>query len=107
MLDIIKSNTPWILQTWQKDGLNIQCSVKGKVFKGSKKQNVLVFTKLYVPLTLFRMGFFGAVGGGEEVPPHRPKIYQTCPAMIKFYIVIPYLNKIQNVYNLHDLPLEF
>ena len=54
---------------------------------------------LTVPLTLFRMGFFGAAhgsgggGGGKRPPP--PKSCRTYPTMMKPGTVIPYPKKIQ------------
>ena len=54
-------------------------------------------------LTLFRMGCFGAA--------HRwsgflPKICQTYPAMMKLGPVIPYLKKIQKIYESCDTSRE-
>ena len=46
-------------------------------------------------LTLFRMGFFGAVhgwGGSKKAPLLR--IYHTYPAIMKLGTVMPYLKKI-------------
>ena len=59
-------------------------------------------------LTLFRMGFFGAAHGcgrGQKGPP-LPKIYHTYPTMMKLGTVMPYLRKIQNIYESRDTPLE-
>ena len=48
-----------------------------------------IFSHLSFPLTLFRMGFFGAAhgcgGGGEgaKIQPPLPKICQTYPTMMK------------------------
>ena len=58
------------------------------------------------PLTLFRMGFFGAAhgsGGGGGLP----KISHTYPTMIKLGTVIPYLRKIQKKYKSRDTSFEF
>ena len=59
-------------------------------------------------LTLFRMGFFGAVHGwsGAFLPPI-PKICHTYPTMIKRGTVIPYLRKIQKIYKSCHTSLEF
>ena len=60
-------------------------------------------------LTLFRMGLFGAAhrwGSGQKGP-LLPNICQTYPTMIILAIVIPYLKKIQKIYESHDTPLEF
>ena len=63
-------------------------------------------------LTLFRMGFFGAAhgwrggrGGRKRTP--LPKICHTYPTMMKLGSVIPYLKKIQKLYESRDTPLEF
>ena len=54
------------------------------------------------------MGFFGAAHGwrGPKRPP-LPKICPTYPAMMKLGTVIPYLKKIQKIYESRDTPLEF
>ena len=66
-----------------------------------------VFTK--ISLTLFRMGFFGAAhgwwGGGKKA--RSLKICHTYPTIVKPGIVIPYLKKIQKVYESRDTPLRF
>ena len=53
------------------------------------------------------MGFFRAAhgwggGGGKKDPPSLHKIYHTYPIMIKLGTVIPYLKKIQKIYESHD-----
>ena len=60
-----------------------------------------------LPLTLFRMGFFGAAHGcgGKKSP--LPKICHTYLTMMKLGTVIPYLKKIQKIYESHDTPREF
>ena len=55
------------------------------------------------------MGIFGAahgpgVGGRKASP---PKICHTYPTIMKLGTVIPYLKKIQKIYESHDTPLEF
>ena len=67
-----------------------------------------VFTK--ISLTLFRMGFFGAAhgwwgGGGKKA--RLLKICHAYPTIVKPGIVIPYLKKIQKVYESRDTPLRF
>ena len=58
------------------------------------------------------MGLFGAVhgwwggGGGAKRPPFR-KICQTSPTIMKLGTVIPYLRKIQKIYESRDTILEF
>ena len=52
------------------------------------------------------MGFFGAAHGWGGKPPP-PKICHTYPAMMKLGTVIPYLKKIQKIYESHDTPSEF
>ena len=44
--------------------------------------------------------------GGTKGPP-LPKIYHKIPIMTKLGTLIPYLKKIQNIYELRDTPLEF
>ena len=48
------------------------------------------------------MGLFGA-GHGLGAP--IPKIWPTYPTMIKLGTVIPYLKKLQKIYESHDTPL--
>ena len=59
-------------------------------------------------LTPFRMGISGllTVGGGPKRPP-LPKICHTYPTMMKLGTVIPYLKKIQKIYESRDTPPEF
>ena len=62
-----------------------------------------------VVLTLFRMGLFGAAhgwGGGLKRPP-LPKISHTYPTMMKLITQIPYLKKIEKIYQSRHTPLEF
>ena len=50
--------------------------------------------------------FRGCSGmGGSKRP--RPKIFHTYPTMMKLGTVIPYLKKIQKIYESRDTPLEF
>ena len=54
------------------------------------------------------MDFFGAVHGwgvGKKVP--LPKICHTYPIMMKLGTVIPYLKKIQKIYESRDAPPDF
>ena len=56
------------------------------------------------------MDFFGAARGlwaggrGKKVP--LPKICHTYPTMMKLGTVIPYLKKIQKIYESRDTPYE-
>ena len=61
-----------------------------------------------VPLTLFRMAVFGAAHGwGVRVKKvFLTKICYTCPVTIKPGTVIPYLRKIQKIYESRDTPLS-
>ena len=55
------------------------------------------------------MGIFGAAhgwGGGAKRPP-RPKICHRYPTMMKLGTVIPYLKKIQKIYESRDIPSQF
>ena len=66
-----------------------------------------------IELTLFRTGLLGAVhgwGGEQKAPPPHPHLFKIChtyPAMMKLSTVIPYLKKIQKLYESRDTPLEF
>ena len=65
-------------------------------------------------LTLFTMDFFraphgcagGGGGGGSKRSP-LSKIFHTYPSMMKLGTGIPYLKKIQKIYELRDTLLEF
>ena len=46
----------------------------------------------------------GGGGGRKKVPP--PKICHTYPKMMKISTVIPYLKKIQKIYESQDTPLS-
>ena len=48
----------------------------------------------------------GLVVAAQKRPP-LPKICHTYPAMMKLSKVIPYLEKIQRIYESRDKPLEF
>ena len=52
------------------------------------------------------MGFFGRLADGGPLSP-LPKICDTYPAMMKFSTIIPYLKKIQIIYESRDTTLEF
>ena len=59
-------------------------------------------------LTSFRMGILGAArewGGNKKAA--LPKFCHTYPTMMRLRIVIPYLKKIQKIYDSYDTPLEF
>ena len=43
--------------------------------------------------------------GGAKSP--LPKLYHTYPTMMKLGTVIPYLRKVQTIYESRDKPLEF
>ena len=59
-------------------------------------------------LILSKMGFFGTAHGWEGPKrPSLPKICHTYPTMMKLATVIPYLKKIQKIYESRDTPPEF
>ena len=63
---------------------------------------------LFHSLTLFRMGFFGSahwLGEGGKVP--LPNICHIYPKMMKLGTIVPYLKKIQKIYETRDTSLEF
>ena len=53
------------------------------------------------------MGLFGAGYGLGGKKPRVPKICHTYPTTMKLGTVIPYLKKIQKIYESRDTPLEF
>ena len=58
-------------------------------------------------LTLFRMNILGAAHGwGDQKAPNH-KICQTYPTMMQLGTVIPYVKKIQKIYQSRDTPPEF
>ena len=59
------------------------------------------------PLTLFRMGFFGAAHGwgGKKTPVS--KICHTYPTLVKLSTVIPYLKNMQRIHESRDTLLDF
>ena len=70
----------------------------------------MLVNKTVSVLTLFRMGVFRAAHGwGEGGKGGRPPPflkYVTYPTMMKLGTVIPYLKKIQKIYESHDTPPE-
>ena len=59
------------------------------------------------PLTLFRMGLFGAAHGWGVKRLPLSKICHTYPKIMKLGTVIPYLKKTQKIYESHNTSLEF
>ena len=57
------------------------------------------------------MGIFGAAhglrGGGASKRPPLPKICHRYPTMTKLGTIIPYLKKIQKLYESRDTPSEY
>ena len=63
---------------------------------------------LFLILTLFRMGFFGAAQGwGWAKRPPFPKICHTYRTMMKLGTVIPYLMQIQKIHESRDTTRKF
>ena len=61
-------------------------------------------------LTLFRMGFFGAADKWEQGMAKNPILHKICqpyPTMVKLDTLIPYLRRIQKLYESRDIPLGF
>ena len=59
-------------------------------------------------LTLFRWAFSGLLtDGGRAKRPSHPKIWHIYPAVMKLGAVIPYLKKIQKIFESRDSQLEF
>ena len=62
--------------------------------------------RVNLTLTLFRMGLFWAAHGwGNRATVLLPKIFDTYPA-ITFGTGIPYLKKIQKIFQSHDIHFE-
>ena len=60
----------------------------------------LLLSVVWLGLTQFRMGFFGAAHGWGDRKVPFPKICHIYPIMMKLDTVIPYLRKIQKMYKL-------
>ena len=59
-------------------------------------------------LALFKMGIFGTAHGcGRGKKAALPKICHRYPTMMKLGTVIPYLKKIQKIYESRDIPPAF
>ena len=75
--------------------------------------NITLFSKIFTKtLTLFKMDIFGAAhesgrGGGWQKGPPLPKICHTYPTKMKPGTVIPYLKKIQKIYESRYTPVDF
>ena len=84
------------------------CFIESKLFKICK----LVSWEICLTgfLTLFRMGIFGATHGwgrrGQKRLPFA-KICHTYPTVMELGTVIPYLKKIQKIYESRDTPTDF
>ena len=79
-------------------------------FKQLKKFTLSYFKQL--PLTLFRWAFLelltdGVGGGAGTKRPSIPKICHTLPTMMILSTVIPYLKKIQKIYESRETHPEF
>ena len=56
------------------------------------------------------MGFFGVVHGwgrGQKAKSPLPKICQIYPTMMELFTLIPYLKKIQKLFESREAPLQF
>ena len=67
----------------------------------------LALLQVIFTLTLFKMGIFGAAHGWGETKRSPSLKSVTHTAMMKLGTVIPYLNKIQKIYESCDAPPEF
>ena len=65
------------------------------------------YRQIVALLTLFRMGISGLLTDGGDQKAPLPKICRTYPTMMKLDIVIPYIKKIQKIYESRDNPPEF
>ena len=70
---------------------------------------LLLVLLLLFPLTLFRMSIFGLFTDGEwgKKDPSLPKLCHRYPTVMKLGTAIPYLKKIQKIYESRDTPTEF
>ena len=107
-----------MLKAWDltKNKLRHNCfdNIMQNIFRIITLENGTGQIVLTVTLTLLRMGFFGGcsrMGGGggggrvcKKVP--LPKICHTYPIMMKLDTVIPYLKKIQKIYESCDTPIK-
>ena len=84
--------------------MNQICQKLALAYKKIEKR----WPKNYESLTLFMTGIFGAAHGWRWAKrPPLPKICDIYPTIMKLGAVIPYLRKIQKVYQSRDTPLEF
>ena len=77
------------------------------VLKGFQLSKIVSELRVRAPLTLFRMDIFGAAHGWGMPRNPLPKIYRTYSTMMKLGTIIPYLKKIQKIYESRDTPPEF
>ena len=102
------SSMIWVINTFYYTSSNQRCSIKKCVLRNFAKITGKQLCQVFFFLTLCRMGFFGAPHGwGEAKKSPLPKICHTYPAMMKLFLVIPYLRKTPKKYKSRDIPLEF
>ena len=90
-------------------------SLHMRMFKLRRDVAPELITELIAPnrkhgheLTLFRMGIFGAAHKWRRPKKPPPSLKSvTYPTMVKRGTVIPYLEKIQKIYESRDTPSEF
>ena len=94
-----------LLLKHRAENISSTYSLKEVVLKTSSNLIILPFTSLF---TLFGMRFFGAAHGwGEANRSLLPKNCHTYSTTMKSGSVIPYLKKIQKLYNSLDATFEF
>ena len=106
------SNGSWQYYFVLFDKLNVHLCINHFLLKKGFRPKYFIFYQVgpysIPPLTLFRMGFFGAAHGwegGQKVPPS--KICHTYPTLMKLGTVTRYLKKIQKIHKSRDTPSEF
>ena len=96
---IEKSTLTFIVQQKIED-LNLKSEFQVVFQQWNSKNNKKNFT-------LFRMGIFGAAHEWGEGGQKGLKICHTYPTMMKLGTVIPYVKKIQKIYESQDTHLDF
>ena len=88
------------LQTFRNNRIRLKLAFFLKNLQTSRSNNSRIFNRI-------QMNFFGAAHGWGGKMALSSKICHTYPTMMKVGTVIPYLKKIQKIYESRDTPLEF
>ena len=109
------SEKPKVVQTKNRGIMLLwKCVVwdcrKLKFIKEQAARGLLHFLGIKTPLNLYRMGFPGLLtdgGGGWQKDPRSLKSVTKYPTTMTLGTGMPYLRKIQKIYESGDAPLEF